>query len=602
MAAAAARITISAIDKTSKGFKSVGSGLKSITSSIFSLKTALVGVAGVAGFGYLVKSSLNSADALAKTSAKIGTTTEALSKLRYAASLTGVEANTLDMAMQRFTRRTAEAAQGTGEAKSAIAELGLDARKLQQIPLDEQMKKLAGAFANVESDADKLRIAFKLFDSEGAALVNTLALGEEGLEAMFGRAKALGIVMSGEAAKGAENANDALSDLLFIVKGLKDQFAVALAPAITEATETLTSFVLKLASSEKGINGVGQALAVGFLEGLSRAIKGAQEFANAVIKVANTVYGALQRFFPPEVQKQLAASIDDISARMRGMGMAAQHGIKLDTGLLGQLQEERAGLIEQLRLMEQETAEMKLIDFSGAISQIDSLKEKITALPETVTTANEKIVQSNTYTQQLQKDGAQDLSKFEAMSSADKTKNVLGNLSKQLAGQKGQSKKLFAISKAASIATAIMSTYEGATKAMSAYPPPLNFAMAAATVAGGLAQVSNIRSQSFEGGGFTGNGSRTGGVDGKGGFNAILHPNETVIDHTMNGGLRSSSGGQNVIVNQTVNISTGVVQTVRAEIQTLMPQIANTVKGAVADARQRGGNYSPSINRSLKCL
>ena len=595
MAAAAARITISAIDKTSKGFKSVGSGLKSITSSIFSLKTALVGVAGVAGFGYLVKSSLNSADALAKTSAKIGTTTEALSKLRYAASLTGVEANTLDMAMQRFTRRTAEAAQGTGEAKSAIAELGLDARKLQQIPLDEQMKKLAGAFANVESDADKLRIAFKLFDSEGAALVNTLALGEEGLEAMFGRAKALGIVMSGEAAKGAENANDALSDLLFIVKGLKDQFAVALAPAITEATETLTSFVLKLASSEKGINGVGQALAVGFLEGLSRAIKGAQEFANAVIKVANTVYGALQRFFPPEVQKQLAASIDDISARMRGMGMAAQHGIKLDTGLLGQLQEERAGLIEQLRLMEQETAEMKLIDFSGAISQIDSLKEKITALPETVTTANEKIVQSNTYTQQLQKDGAQDLSKFEAMSSADKTKNVLGNLSKQLAGQKGQSKKLFAISKAASIATAIMSTYEGATKAMSAYPPPLNFAMAAATVAGGLAQVSNIRSQSFEGGGFTGNGSRTGGVDGKGGFNAILHPNETVIDHTMNGGLRSSSGGQNVIVNQTVNISTGVVQTVRAEIQTLMPQIANTVKGAVADARQRGGNYSQAL-------
>ena len=37
---------------------------------------------------------------------------------------------------------------------------------------------------------------------------------------------------------------------------------------------------------------------------------------------------------------------------------------------------------------------------------------------------------------------------------------------------------------------------------------------------------------SFEGGGYTGNGSRTGGVDGKGGFPAILHPQETVIDHT----------------------------------------------------------------------
>ena len=38
--------------------------------------------------------------------------------------------------------------------------------------------------------------------------------------------------------------------------------------------------------------------------------------------------------------------------------------------------------------------------------------------------------------------------------------------------------------------------------------------------------------EGFEGGGFTGHGARTGGVDGRGGFPAILHPNETVIDHT----------------------------------------------------------------------
>ncbi len=41
----------------------------------------------------------------------------------------------------------------------------------------------------------------------------------------------------------------------------------------------------------------------------------------------------------------------------------------------------------------------------------------------------------------------------------------------------------------------------------------------------------------YEGGGFTGNGARAGGVDGKGGFPAILHPNETVIDHTKGQGM-----------------------------------------------------------------
>jgi hypothetical protein len=84
-------------------------------------------------------------------------------------------------------------------------------------------------------------------------------------------------------------------------------------------------------------------------------------------------------------------------------------------------------------------------------------------------------------------------------------------------------------------------------------------------------------------------GSRSGGVDGKGGFPAILHPNETVIDHNAGQSM------QGVTVNQTINISTGVQQTVRAEIATLMPQIANAAKGAVADARQRGGGFSKSL-------
>lgn len=40
---------------------------------------------------------------------------------------------------------------------------------------------------------------------------------------------------------------------------------------------------------------------------------------------------------------------------------------------------------------------------------------------------------------------------------------------------------------------------------------------------------------SFEGGGSTGSGARTGGLDGRGGQLAILHPNETVIDHERGG-------------------------------------------------------------------
>ena len=43
---------------------------------------------------------------------------------------------------------------------------------------------------------------------------------------------------------------------------------------------------------------------------------------------------------------------------------------------------------------------------------------------------------------------------------------------------------------------------------------------------------SIIQLPSYAGGGPTGNAPRTGGVDGRGGFPAILHPQETVVDHT----------------------------------------------------------------------
>ncbi len=55
---------------------------------------------------------------------------------------------------------------------------------------------------------------------------------------------------------------------------------------------------------------------------------------------------------------------------------------------------------------------------------------------------------------------------------------------------------------------------------------------------------------SFDGGGSTGSGARAGGLDGKGGFMAMLHPQETVLDHTKGQGV--GGGGVNVVINNSV--------------------------------------------------
>jgi len=82
---------------------------------------------------------------------------------------------------------------------------------------------------------------------------------------------------------------------------------------------------------------------------------------------------------------------------------------------------------------------------------------------------------------------------------------------------------------------------------------------------------------SFDGGGSTGPGARTGGVDGKGGFPALLHPNETVVDHTKG---QRMSGGNNIAIY--VNSQTGD----SAEIRRSSAAGARTALGFMGGAQR----------------
>ena len=78
------------------------------------------------------------------------------------------------------------------------------------------------------------------------------------------------------------------------------------------------------------------------------------------------------------------------------------------------------------------------------------------------------------------------------------------------------------------------------------------------------------------------------GLMGEAGPEAILP-----LKRGANGklGVQVEGNGGGVTINQNINISTGVQQTVRTEIKSLMPQIAEQSKAAVLDAKRRGGSY-----------
>ena len=235
-------------------FKALSKAIGPIIKKISQMALAF----GVAFLAITVK-TMKSIDSLGKMASKIGTTAGSLSKLQFAAEQTGVSTETMSMAMQRFTRRAAEAAKGTGEAKGALKELNINAAELLKMPLEDQVLALSKAFEAVETPADKVRLAMKLFDSEGVALVNTLAAGSDGLKAMFKDAEMLGLVLSEDAVNGVEAANDSVNRLKKLFVGFSRQAVATFAPAIDEIAKSLTAVGLKAADGD--VSKIGEVIA-----------------------------------------------------------------------------------------------------------------------------------------------------------------------------------------------------------------------------------------------------------------------------------------------------------------------------------------------------
>lgn len=130
-----------------------------------------------------------------------------------------------------------------------------------------------------------------------------------------------------------------------------------------------------------------------------------------------------------------------------------------------------------------------------------------------------------------------------------------------------------AVQKAMAVGQAIMNMHVAISEA-NKLPFPANISLIARAAATGLSAIAGVQAVSFEGGGYTGAGIRAGGLDGRGGMPAIVHPNETVIDHTKNQGL----GGVNINFTIQANDTSGfdtLLQQRRGLIISMINQAVN---------------------------
>ena len=233
-------IVLDAKDKTGRAFASADAKMNKMLASTRALTSSFAVLAGGVALGSVINSSLKAGDEIQKLSIKLGGSTEALSQLKHVAGLSGVEFRTMTKGLQQMTRSISEAADGTGEAKTVLAELGLDAKKLNEIPLEEKFKVLADRLNGLGNEADKVRMAEKLFGARGAGLLQAMENGSEGIREMMREADLLGLTLSSTAANDMAAANDAITKMSGAASGFATQLTAKVAPAITTVIEGLS--------------------------------------------------------------------------------------------------------------------------------------------------------------------------------------------------------------------------------------------------------------------------------------------------------------------------------------------------------------------------
>ena len=235
-------------------------------------------------------------------------------------------------------------------------------------------------------------------------------------------------------------------------------------------------------------------------------------------------------------------------------------------------EQEAAESRRQIRAAEDEARRLGLIDVEQ--SEIESFARRLEE--------QKKFAQNRLLTEQQRAEAQRNIEKQTndlAIKSAGDALNSLGQINAQA----------FKIAKAYNIGQAVMNTYTGATKALAELPPPLNFIVAAATVANGLAQVQQIRSQNFQGralgGQVRGGESYVVGERGPEILSMGASQSGTIIPNNR---IQAPNQVTNKVANINFNISTVDARGFDSLLQSRRGQIVTIVNQAMNDRGTRG--------------
>lgn len=595
-----ARLELTAVDKTKAAFDSANRSLESIGDRLTRLGIGLDGVgASIAGLfsvatiGSMValtKSTADFADEMGKAAQRAGTGVEEFSALAYAANLADVSQEDLGKALKKLSVEI----EGGGKELKAY---GINAKTA-----DQALLQLADRIAATADPTKRVAIAAEVLGERfGPQMVTLLAQGSRGLKDAMEEAQRFGVVVNTEAAAAAEKFNDNLTRLGTLAQGLKISLTNDLVQGLGNATEAFLKankeggkFAAILAGIQTFLTGDARHKAnVSMVENAARIM----EIQNAQDKLRNKGEGnwtgqdaATWRNLERELEQRQAAfrtaqsyakQLDDAAA---GSGSGGGGGKKKDRpltwterrrwNLVGMDAEMDAAAASEDAKRVAENSKREAATLSEAAKLIgDAWEDEQKAVREWTAKMqrrdHDKLIELLGRTPGIQLERDRKTQQFLAdqylsgvfgeVGSAEAMERY-GEVARTAFSSIGDAVRE-AKDAGNDFGQAFSSALEGvflrtksvgeAFRALGANILSIGVQQAITNPAGKWLGDQFKSLLGFEGGGFTGYGPRTGGMDGRGGFLAMLHPNETVVDHTR--GQRAASVVYNL--NTTVHAS-----------------------------------------------
>jgi hypothetical protein len=512
------------------------SKLSGLSSKLKILGPAAVAAGGAFAIG-MVKSVANTADELAKLSSRTGVAVEDLSRLQYAAGLSGVSNQTLTASIERLSRGMADAANGTGEAGKAFEAMGVSVKN-QDGSLRSQrdvLEDVAERFSGYADGAEKSALAQQIFGRSGAQLIPLLNSGAKGLKDMADESDRLGNTISTRTAKSAEEFNDNITRMTTAMGGL----ARTIAGPVVESLAKFTTAMLDawkqgdslIGMLERGFQRLARApdiaTATSNLAKLEeemqkmRANPMFDEASHGAMMLQQRIDRARKALTELTAEQEKAATAPAVSgaAPVAAGGVTTAAGAAVlaeDDKIAEELQkrfdareeryiedlERRLEFLRQSMLSEEELAQEKHAKEMETL--VEALEARALTEQEYMLMTQDLEMQHMDEMANIRERGLKRMGDITKQSWQQQAQTVAQQMQNMTAAAANGSKAMFNINKAASIANALLSARESV---VSAYRfgsriggPPLGAAFAATAAAATASQIASLRSTSFNGG------------------------------------------------------------------------------------------------------